>query len=133
MNFLFRIVLIAFAEEATPEGRKWPPLSPAYAARKQGPQMLVETGRLYQSLIDDDDSDHIFRGRNRKLQLGTKVPYAGYATERRPVLPKDYTHYAEIFGYALTATITRRGKVLPVKPGRRFNPRRNRNRLVRGT
>ena len=120
----------AFDDEAQPRGRAWPPLSLAYEARKQGPSILIETGRLHDSLTNVRGSEHEFRTKGGRLFIGSKVPYAGYATETRPVTPADFAHYASILGWALTATISRRNKALPGSARNRFSPRSRGNQLV---
>ncbi len=101
-----------FARQQGPDGQPWAPLTPAYAARKQGPQILIETGRLYDSLTRRKDPDHLFRGRGNKLRLGTKVPYAAAVNARRPFLFDNSEVLGDIFGYSLVAKFRRRDQLL---------------------
>ena len=76
-----------FRAEKDKRGRPWKPLSPAYASRKRGPQILIETGRLVKSLLRTRGKDVFFRARGRKAEWGTTVPYAGPVTAIRDFLP----------------------------------------------
>ena len=77
------------------QGSPWPPLSPYTLARKQGPQKLIESYRLYLSLTGET-TDTIWRVGRNELLWGSEVPYAGVHQEgdfgppripARPYLP----------------------------------------------
>ena len=67
-------VLVNFATESD-SGDRWAPLAPLTILLKKGPQKLIETGRMYQSLVGDTP-DTIFRVRLNSMEYGTSVPYA---------------------------------------------------------
>ena len=88
-------VLENFATESE-QGISWPPLAPYTLARKQGPQKLIETYRLFLSLTGQTP-DTIWQVGQRQLIWGTAVPYAGTHQEGdfgpprippRPYLPQ---------------------------------------------
>ena len=115
-----------FAREEDSFGTPWRPLTAEYAARKQGPSILQETGRLYASMIDPRHREHIFRGRGRRLELGTKVPYSAAVYAERPYMPIDGEGYAEVLAYLLTTNRRTRGRVLPRGRDPKALARRNR-------
>lgn len=85
-----------FDRQASPDGEPWAPLSPEYARRKRGPQILVETGRLRDSLINES-ADTIFNVRGKTIELGTSVEYAAPNHATRPFLANDSEKFAEVF------------------------------------
>lgn len=73
----------AFESKGGSIGKKWAPLSPAYALWKgrhfPGRPLLVRTGRMKRSLTDSTSRDMIFsRKGGRQLIIGTRVFYAKY-------------------------------------------------------
>lgn len=85
-----------FRRQAGPEGQPWKPLTPEYAARKRGPQILVETGRLLRSLTVPNDPDGIYDVGRREVVFGSNVPYSYYAARERPYLYVDAEEVAEV-------------------------------------
>lgn len=73
-----------FATEGARTGRKWAPLSRAYAARKRlaqggfasGDQILRLTDALRRSLTAKGESQGVYEETKDSLTLGTTVPYA---------------------------------------------------------
>lgn len=67
-----------FRSEGQALGRRWAPLSPAYAQAKQrdypGQPILVRTGRLRDSLVNKPT----IRFRGNTMEIGTNVPYSQY-------------------------------------------------------
>ena len=59
------------------DGRPWAPLSPDYAARKKGPQILVETAEMFHSLIARTRHT-VYRVTNGRIVWGTRDPKAKY-------------------------------------------------------
>ena len=85
----------------------WEPLSPVYANRKRGPQILIETGRLIGSVTNKKHPEAVYEESRRNLIIGTSVPYAFYVNQRRQffsVFPRPMT---EAFVEAL---FSRRGR-----------------------
>lgn len=78
-----------FAAEAAPDRTPWKPLSPSYLKVKQGPQILIETGNLFASLVDPNHPEHIQDRGKRTLKIGTSVPYASKNNEERPFVDED--------------------------------------------
>ena len=68
-------VLENFATESE-QDIPWPPLAPYTLERKQGPQKLIETYRLFLSLMGNTTDTIWLLGQN-SLQWGSRVPYAG--------------------------------------------------------
>ena len=64
-----------FATESE-QGIPWPPLAPYTLERKEGPQKLIETYRMFLSLIGQTP-DTVWQVSNNRLVWGTSVPYAG--------------------------------------------------------
>ena len=83
-----------FASESD-DGRPWQPLSPEYAARKQGPQILIETRAMFRSLVSRT-ARTIYRVTPNSLTWGTSDPKARYHQHRdtlssspsRPFMPR---------------------------------------------
>lgn len=76
----------AFKREASPEGAKWPPLSPATIRRRRGGpvhRILQDTGALRQSIVKRLEG-------NRSVIVGARVEYAPFhqfGTKRMPARP----------------------------------------------
>jgi len=71
---------------------KWPALNPKYARQKLrrfasypggGRHMMIATGRLVTSVTGEKKRDHRKIVTNRRLIVGTTVPYAKYPDETR--------------------------------------------------
>ena len=83
-----------FASESD-DGRPWKPLSPEYAARKQGPQILIETRAMFRSLVSRT-AQTIYRVIPNRLVWGTSDPKARYhqhqdtlsSSPSRPFMPR---------------------------------------------
>ena len=77
------------------DGRPWQSLSPAYAARKKGPQILIETRAMFRSLVSRT-ARTIYRVAPNSLVWGTSDPKAKYHQHRdalssspsRPFMPR---------------------------------------------
>ena len=73
----------------------WPPLAPSTLARKTTGQMLVETGRLRDSLTSSSSGDAIREVGAVEAAYGTRTPYAHFHHQgtsrmpRRPLLFAD--------------------------------------------
>ena len=63
-----------FATESE-QGIPWPPLAPYTLERKEGPQKLIETYRMFLSMIGQTP-DTVWQVSNNRLVWGTSVPYA---------------------------------------------------------
>ena len=85
-----------FDRQAGPDGAPWKPLTPEYARRKRGPQILVETGRLKRSLTVPNDPEGIFEVGRRDVVFGTSVPYSYYANREREYFYVDTEKIAEV-------------------------------------
>ena len=85
----------AFESKGGSIGKRWKPLSPAYAIWKgrhfPGRPLLVLKGRMKRSLTDSTSRDMIFsRKGGRQLIIGTRVRYAKfhqYGTSKMPARP----------------------------------------------
>lgn len=58
------------------EGPGWAPLSPAYAATKRGPQIMVESGDLRDALTGGSGYMEVIT--DNTAVFGTDIPYAKY-------------------------------------------------------
>ena len=87
-----------FANEGLP--RKWPRLSPAYAAWKAqhfpGATIMRRTDRLYESLTQAGSGALIWEVTPRTIRYGSKVPYWQYHTKTRPTLVLLPATFAEL-------------------------------------
>lgn len=75
-----------FASETTPDGTAWPELSQATIDRKGHDTILVDTGRLRESLTggsSDSILDIYDEGTNKGLVFGTEVEYSQYHNPAR--------------------------------------------------
>ena len=63
-----------FATESE-QGIPWPPLAPYTLERKEGPQKLIETYRMFLSMIGQTP-DTVWQVSNNRLVWGTSAPYA---------------------------------------------------------
>ena len=63
-----------FATESE-QGIPWPPLAPYTLEKKQGPQKLIETYRMFLSMVGQTP-DSIWQVSSNRLLWGTSVPYA---------------------------------------------------------
>lgn len=69
-RWLHSVVRLSFQRESTAEGVAWKPLSPKYAARKRVPEILQETGALF---------EQVNRGPSisgNTITIGSTLPYA---------------------------------------------------------
>ena len=73
---LIALTLKNFASESD-DGRPWVPLKPDYAVRKAGPQMLVETAEMLQSLIQRTRHS-VYKVTPGRIVWGTSDPKAKY-------------------------------------------------------
>lgn len=77
-----------FESEGAQGGRKWAPLSPAYAkwkeARYPGRPILERTGDLKRSLTSEKDPNAVRVEQRKGLMLGSKIPYGVYHQSPRP-------------------------------------------------
>ena len=80
-----------FEQQASWEGRRWPPLSARTEEQKGSARIGVETGRLRRSLTERP----VVVASRRRLLIGTRVPYAARFDQRRPVLYADPDVLAE--------------------------------------
>jgi phage gpG-like protein len=64
-----------FAQERTPTGGRWKPLSPNTVKKKGRSRVLVDSGSLLSSLTTGGG---IRRSSNNEIEFGTAVPYAVY-------------------------------------------------------
>jgi phage gpG-like protein len=69
-SWLHLVVRRSFERESTAEGIKWSPLSPKYAARKKIPQILQESGALFEQL----NRGPAISGNT--ITIGSTLPYA---------------------------------------------------------
>lgn len=73
-------------------GKKWAPLSPAYAARKPTPPppfgILYRSGELWKSLTDESHEDHVKVITPTSGTYGTAIPYAKYHQQGTPKMPQ---------------------------------------------
>jgi hypothetical protein len=81
-----------WASENATEGASWKPLNPKYERYKAkkwasapggGRKMMIASGRLVDSVTGDDRKDHYKLVEEKRLSVGTTVPYAKYADEAR--------------------------------------------------
>jgi phage gpG-like protein len=79
-----------FADERDPTGEKWKPLAQATVKRKGHDTILVETGRLKNSLTTPD-GDSIREALGRSANFGTFVEYAGFHQEGAGVPQREHT------------------------------------------
>lgn len=89
-----------FDAQSSADGAPWRALTPEYARRKRGPQILVETGNLLRSLTSPRHAQHVIEYRRRELTLGTSVDYAAANHLTRPFTPETEA-IAEAFAEAL--------------------------------
>ena len=104
-----------FDAQSDSRGNPWAPLSPDLQAYKQqrGLQPLVDTGRLLNSLTDENHPEHyVSTNRRNSLLIGTRVPYARFQGEgtatipARPFFPSIGRQAAMIIGrYVLTGRV----------------------------
>lgn len=85
------------SENVSVTGSPWTPLSPAYRDRKLkqaktmgwprgGQNIGVRTGRLVKSITGVDKGDHYKLVKDKRIEMGTMVPYAGYFNAGRDIL-----------------------------------------------
>ncbi len=74
-----------------PNGAAWAPLSPVTIARKEHSAILVDTGRMFESLTTPNGTeDTVWITGPTWLTFGTEVPYAHFhqtGTKRMPARP----------------------------------------------
>jgi len=74
-----------------PDGTAWAPLSPVTIDRKEHSAILVDTGRMFESLTTPNGTeDTVWITGPTWLTFGTEVPYAQYhqtGTKRMPARP----------------------------------------------
>lgn len=75
-RLLLAVVRYNFASESD-DGTPWVPLSPDYAARKKGPQILIEAGEMISSLLGRT-AHSIYSVSPLRLIYGTSDPKAKY-------------------------------------------------------
>lgn len=77
-------------EKESPDGEQWAPLSPEYAARKGGGELLEESGSLLDSLTAQSGSDGV--------SLGSDLLYAAvhlYGDEERGIPARPYLGFSD--------------------------------------
>ncbi len=93
-DIFLRIMRAHFASGGQRSGETWVALSPDYAAWKErhypGQPIMRLTDRLYGSLTEKTDQDHVFRSGPSFAEYGTRVRYArahqyGYRPRNLPV------------------------------------------------
>lgn len=96
-----------FAGQIDSNGTAWPPLKPATIKRKGHARILVETGRLGVSLVEDGHPDAVIEIIDEPGQggfsRGTGVEYAGFhqtGTKRMPARPPVGVTEAYCDGFA---------------------------------
>ena len=98
---LLNVQLRRWQTEGASEGKKWAPLKPDYAKRKQtkfaaypggGRKMLIATARLVGSMSKTGHPDHRKMVTGNRLQLSSTVPYGEYINEGTKNMPaRDIT------------------------------------------
>ncbi len=78
---LVRSVRDRFVAEQDPEGNQWAPLLPAYAAEKEGPGILRESGDLRRSITPEVQG--------AELVVGTNLIYAAVHQFGATIKPKN--------------------------------------------
>ena len=79
-----------FDRQTDPNGTAWEPLAASTVARKGHATILVDTGRLRQSLTELGSPDNLFRVDKRGALFGTNVDYAFWhqrGTKQMPARP----------------------------------------------
>ena len=83
-----------WASEGASEGRSWAPLNPKYAIQKLkryssypggGRKLLIATGRLVAGVTGDQPADHYKLVEEKRISVGTTIPYAKYVDEARSI------------------------------------------------
>lgn len=77
-------------EKESPDGEPWAPLSPEYAARKGGGEILEESGQLLDSIQAQSGSDGV--------SLGSNLVYAAvhlYGDEARGIPARPYLGFSD--------------------------------------
>lgn len=80
-----------YMEQRDPSGNAWKPLALSTVLRKEHGAILVDTGRMYESLTTPNGTaDTIWETGDTWLRFGTSVPYARFhqtGTRRMPARP----------------------------------------------
>lgn len=79
-----------FATEGAAGGTPWAPLAASTLRKRRGGGILVETGALRGSLVDEGAPGHVEESDGLQLLFGTDLPYAVFhqtGTRRMPARP----------------------------------------------
>lgn len=80
-----------YLEQRDADGNSWAPLAESTIQRKEHAAILVDSGRMYESLTTPDGTqDTIWQTGKTWLRFGTSVPYAHFhqtGTKRMPARP----------------------------------------------
>lgn len=85
------------SENVSVSGSPWTALTPAYRDRKLkqaktmgwprgGQNIGVRTGRLARSITGEDKGEHYKIVKDKRIEVGTMVPYAGYFNAGRDIV-----------------------------------------------
>ncbi len=79
-----------FASEGAAGGTPWAPLATSTLGKRRRGGILVATGALRGSLVEEGAPDHVEKSDGLQLLFGTDLPYAGFhqtGTRRMPARP----------------------------------------------